>query len=82
MIIKYFAWIKNITKIDEETINDESIVDIKSLKRYLIKKYPKLKQYIVEDDFVRIAINLEYTITNNSLDPDDEIALFPPVSGG
>ena len=82
MIIKYFAWIKNITNIDEEIINDESIVDIESLKKYLIKKYPKLKKYMIEEDLIRIAINLEYIMTNKSIGIDDEIAFFPPVSGG
>ena len=35
-----------------------------------------------KNDFVRIAINLEYTTSNKSINADDEIALFPPVSGG
>ena len=82
MIIKYFAWLKNITNIEEEIINDKSIVDIKTLKRFLLKKYPKLKKYICEDNIVRIAINLEYTTNNKTIKSNDEIALFPPVSGG
>ena len=32
MLIKYFAWLKNITKIEEEIVNDPSIVDVNSLK--------------------------------------------------
>jgi len=35
-----------------------------------------------EDDFIRVAINLEYVTTNEPLNSEDEIALFPPVSGG
>ena len=35
-----------------------------------------------EDDFIRIAINLEYITTNKPINSKDEIALFPPVSGG
>ena len=34
------------------------------------------------DDIIRVAINLEYIVTNKSIDPNDEVALFPPVSGG
>ena len=82
MIIKYFAWLKNITNKDEETINDESVVDIKTLKIFLLKKYPKLEKYIYKEDVVRVAINLEYTINNKTIKSNDEIALFPPVSGG
>ena len=82
MIVKYFAWLKNITNIEEEEINDVSIIDINTLKKFLLKKYPEFDKYINEDDFIRVAINLEYAINNESIKPNDEIAIFPPVSGG
>ena len=82
MIIKYFAWLKNITNTEEEKIDDKNITDVKTLKEFLLKKYPKLNQYMKEDDFIRVAINLEYITTNEPIDSKDEIALFPPVSGG
>ena len=82
MIIKYFAWLKNITNTEEEKVDDKNITDVKTLKEFLLKKYPKLNQYMKEDDFIRVAINLEYITTNELIDPEDEIALFPPVSGG
>ena len=37
MIIKYFAWLKNITEIEEELISDTNIKDINSLKIFLKK---------------------------------------------
>jgi len=82
MLIKYFAWLKNITEIEEEVIDDLSIVDVNSLKEFLKKKYPKLNEHFKNNDVIRIAINLNYTYENDRLTPDDEIALFPPVSGG
>ena len=82
MIIKYFAWLKNITNIEEEVINNNKIVDVETLKKFLLKKYPKLDKFMNQDDVVRVAINLEYTTSNDKINPNDEIALFPPVSGG
>ena len=82
MLVKYFAWLKNITKIEEEVIIDPSVVDVNSLKKFLKKKYPKLNEHFKNNDVIRIAINLNYTYENDRLTPDDEIALFPPVSGG
>ena len=82
MIIKYFAWLKNITNIEEEILTDPSIKDINSLKKYLLKKYPKMKKHLDNDNLIRVAINLSYTFENDAIKEDDEIALFPPVSGG
>ena len=82
MKIKYFAWLKNITNTDSENITDDNIKDVESLKKYLCKKYPKLEEYITKDSIIRIAINYEYTSMNNKLSRNDEVALFPPVSGG
>ena len=82
MIIKYFAWLKNITNLEEEVIVNKTIIDVETLKKFLLKKYPKLDKFMNQDDVVRVAINLEYTTSNDKINPNDEIALFPPVSGG
>ena len=82
MVVKYFAWLKTVTGIDQEVIEDSAITDVVSLKKFLANKHPKLKKYLDENDLIRVAINLSYTYDNKKIQPDDEIALFPPVSGG
>ena len=82
MIVKYFAWLKTITNIEEEVLTDPSIKDINTLKKYLLKKYAKMKKHLDNDNLIRVAINLSYTFENDAIKDDDEIALFPPVSGG
>lgn len=82
MKIKYFSWLKEITKTDFEEINEKSIKDIDSLIIFLCIKYPKLKKYFIEDKIIRIAINLTYHHSNKKISSNDEIAFFPPVSGG
>ena len=81
MQIKYFAWIKEITLCDEENLNDNKINDIENLKLFLINKYPNLKKHI-QQKILRFAINKEYISNNSNLKNDDEVAVFPPVSGG
>tara|TARA_Y100000768_G_C23940899_1_gene665070 strand:- start:399 stop:644 length:246 start_codon:yes stop_codon:yes gene_type:complete len=81
MIIKYFAWIKDITNKDLEKINKDIPKNINDLKIMLIKLYPELEKHI-NDDILRFAINMEYVSTNKDLSLTDEIAIFPPVSGG
>ena len=82
MKIKYFSWLKNITNTASEEISNKKITDIDSLKRYLCQKYPKLEQFIVKDKIIQIAVNLEHTSENIKISNQDEVALFPPVSGG
>ena len=81
MKIKYFAWIKDITKNENEEINSEKIKNLDDLKTFIIKKYPDLKKHL-DKEILRFAVNQEYIIENIDLNVNDEIAIFPPVSGG
>ena len=82
MKILYFAWLKDKTGISEEVIKNNHIKDVRSLLKFLSKKYPKLKKYIKEKNIIRIAVNMKYVTKNIKLNKKDEIAIFPPVSGG
>ena len=81
MKIKYFAWIKDITNLEEEEINLDKVKDLEGLKIYITEKYPDLKKYM-KKKVLRFAINQEYIVKNTNLSDEDEIAIFPPVSGG
>ena len=81
MKIKYFAWIKDITNNEVEEINSEKIKNLDELKAFILKKYPNLKKHF-DKELLRFAVNQEYIIKNVNLDNNDEIAIFPPVSGG
>ena len=81
MKIKYFAWIKDITNLEEEEINLIEAKNLDELKTYIIEKYPDLKKHMIKE-ILRFAINQEYAVNNINLTDEDEIAIFPPVSGG
>ena len=81
MKIKYFAWIKDITKKDYELIEKDFPRNINELKKNLNTMYPDLEKHIMSD-ILRFAINQEYVSENTEIKSTDEIAIFPPVSGG
>ena len=81
MKIKYFAWIKDLTKNNEEYLDSNEIQNLEKLKKFLTTKYPSLQKHF-DQEILRFAINQEYVVENIDLNEDDEIAIFPPVSGG
>ena len=81
MKIKYFAWIKDITNLEEEEINLNKAKNLDELKTFIIEKYHDLKKHMIKE-VLRFAINQEYAVNNTNLNEEDEIAIFPPVSGG
>ena len=81
MRIRYFAWIKDITNKEDEIIDINHPKTIKELKKYLENLYPELKKHFLQD-VLRFAVNQEYVSENLKLKQIDEIAIFPPVSGG
>ena len=81
MKIRYFAWIKDITKKDHDIIDINHPKNLQELKNYLETIYPDLKKHFLQS-VLRFAVNQEYVSKNFNLKPTDEIAIFPPVSGG
>ena len=81
MRIKYFAWIRELTKNDAEHLDFDKINNLDKLKKFLSNKYPDLQKHF-DKEILRFAVNQEYIVENIDLNEDDEIAVFPPVSGG
>ncbi len=81
MKIKYFAWIRDLTKNDEEYLDSNKIHNLEKLKIFLATKYPDLQKHF-DQEVLRFAVNQEYVVENIDLYKNDEIAIFPPVSGG
>ena len=66
MKIKYFAWIKDITNLEQEEINLSKAKNLDELKTYIIEKYPDLKKHMIKE-ILRFAINQEYVVKNTNL---------------
>ena len=83
MRLLYFAWLRAKIGIAEERIDPAAdIIDVAALLRWLRTRGPGYAEALQDLSVVRVAVNQEYVPTSHPLRPDDEIALFPPMTGG
>ncbi|MCC3306697.1 molybdopterin converting factor subunit 1 [Sneathiella sp. HT1-7] len=83
MKILYFAWLKTKLQMTEETIPwSEECPDTDSLVRWMKTRGPTFAEVFSDLEVVRVAVNQEYITGNTALKNEDEVAFFPPVTGG
>jgi molybdopterin synthase sulfur carrier subunit len=83
MKIRYFAWLRQRTGCAEEEIElPADVRTLSDLKRFLAERHPRFGEALAAPGVVRCAVNQEYVAGEVELGPGDEVAFFPPVTGG
>jgi len=83
MKILYFAWVREKTGIGEETVDiPGDIRTARDLVAWLEGRGEGFAAAFADDALVRVAVNQEYTTLDEPVSPGDEVAFFPPVTGG
>ena len=83
MIIKYFSWIKeHIGKSEEQIELPGHINNVNELINYLIEIDEKYNLIFEKKEIIKIAVNKTYSSFDTNVSNSDEIAFFPPVTGG
>lgn len=83
MKVLYFAWIRSSLGISEETIAlPDGVTTLNEFVAWQKKRGPEFEKVFSDMDTVRIALNQGYTTDDPILNGDEEIAFFPPVTGG
>ncbi len=83
MIIKYFSWIRDHVGKSEEKIElPENVTTINELIDHLNNINEQYKLAFSKRALIKIAINKTYSSIDAKISNDDEIAFFPPVTGG
>ena len=83
MKILYFAWLRERIGVGEEEITlHQSLNTTKDLVDWLVKRGPSYSAAFEDLSIVRIAVNMEFSDLNHIITNEDEVAFFPPVTGG
>jgi len=78
MKILFFAHLKDVTGCSQLELDCEPM-DANGLWSKLLKMHPGLERF---RGSVRLARNSAYVGADATFEPQDEVALIPPVSGG
>ena len=83
MVIKYFSWIKeHIGKSEEQIDLPSNITNVNQLINYLNEIDQKYNIIFKKKELIKIAVNKTYSSFDTKISDNDEIAFFPPVTGG
>ena len=83
MKILYFSWLREKIGIDSEEIKiSEKIGDVNELVVFLKKSSEKHSIAFENMKLIKVAVNKEFANFNTKIKDQDEIAFFPPVTGG
>jgi sulfur-carrier protein len=83
MKLLYFAWLRARIGIAEERIEPPpEVATVAALLDWLKTRGPGFAEALRDTRIVRVAVNQEYVGWDHQLRPGDEVALFPPVTGG
>ncbi len=83
MKLLYFAWLKAKTGIAEEEVDPPAeVATVGDLLSWLKGRGPGYAEALADLQIVRVAVNQEYADPDHPVSAGDEVALFPPVTGG
>ena len=83
MLIRYFAWLKDHTGCAQEEIAlPDDVRDVNALIDFLSARSDSYAKAFADKQVVRAAVNHEFADLEQSITNSDEVAFFPPVTGG
>ena len=81
MILLYFAWVRQKIGKSEEVLAPPA-TDVASLIDHLRSLGPNYAEAFTDLGRIRVAVNQRHVGLDAAVGPNDEVAFFPPVTGG
>ena len=83
MKVLYFAWLRDRVGMAEETLHPPGdVATVGQLIAWLSEQSSGHAAAFADPAIVRCAVNQDYAKIDAAVGPDDEVAFFPPVTGG
>ena len=83
MKLLYFAWLREKTGVAEEDATPPGGTgDVAALIQWLKGRGGGFAEAFEDLSVVRVAVNQEYVTLDHPVCPEDEVAFFPPITGG
>ena len=83
MKVLYFAWLRSRIGLSEEDVSPPAEVrDVAGLIDWLAARSPAHARALAQRSQVKAAVNQVYARPGDPVTAGDEVALFPPVTGG
>lgn len=83
MKVLYFAWLRVKAGLGEEQVAPPTdIATVADLVRWLAGRSAGHAEALADLRLVRVAVNQEHVGWDHPVAPGDEVAFFPPVTGG
>ena len=79
--VLFLAQLREQLGVAELEVATENVASIANLKQYLVASHPQWEQYL-SNSKILVAVNHQYAKTDVAIKSGDEVAFFPPVTGG
>jgi molybdopterin converting factor subunit 1 len=81
--VLYFAWLRQtIGRAEEEVSPPAEVRTVGALADWLSARSPLHAQALAARSAIRCAVNQDFAGPETPVGPGDEVAFFPPVTGG
>jgi len=83
MKILYFAWLRSKIGCGEEELTPPvGTATVGQIMAWLATRSPGHAEAFAKPALIRAAINQDFATPDQPVGPNDELAFFPPVTGG